>query len=318
MGNALVDILAQMECDTLLEELKLPKGSMQLVEEVFIETVMEAISKLRREQVSGGSAANTIYGLARLGVKTGFVGKVCNDEIGDFFLEDLKKSNIEPKLFRGVSRSGVACALISPDSERTFATHLGAAMELAASDLSADVFKDYDYLHIEGYLVQNHGLIERAVSLAKEEGLKVSLDLASYNIVEENLEFLKGLVRGYVDIVFANEEEAKAFTKRNPREALDILAEDCDIAVIKIGKKGSLIKQGNNVFEVGVIDVNSVDTTGAGDLYASGFLYGLVRGRPLDECGKMGAIISGKVIEVIGAKMDDLKWKEIKRMMEEV
>ena len=207
--------------------------------------------------------------------------------------------------------SGKAVALVSTDSERTFATYLGAAVELAAADIDPNIFNGYQYFHIEGYLVQNHDLIGEAVKTAKEKGLKVSLDLASFNVVEENREFLKTIIANYVDIVFANEEEAKAFTGKNPEEALLELAHMCDYAVVKIGKQGSLIKHGDEQIQVGIIGIDAFDTTGAGDLYAAGFLYGLVHHLSLKKCGEMGALLSGKVIENLGAKISDKGWEFI-------
>ena len=315
IGNALVDIMTQLESDELLNDFSLPKGSMQLVDNESVKKVMSGTEHLEKKISSGGSAANTIHGLAKLNIETGFMGKVGNDEFGMFFENDLKESGISPKLYKSNTNSGHAVALISPDSERTFATFLGAAVELSADDLSSSHFKDFDYFHIEGYLVQNHDLIEKALKLAKENNLKVSLDLASYNVVEENLEFLKSIVEKYVDIIFANEEEAKAFTGKEPVEALNILAEKCEIAVVKIGSKGSLIKNGDDIFEIGIIDVNPKDTTGAGDLYASGFLFGLVKGFSLQRCGEIASILSGKVIEVIGAKMDNDRWEDVHKMI---
>jgi len=316
IGNALVDIMTKLESDELLNVFSLPKGSMQLVDNVSVKKVMSGTEHLEKKISSGGSAANTIHGLAKLNIETGFMGKVGDDEFGLFFENDLKKSGISPKLYKSNTNSGHAVALISPDSERTFATFLGAAVELSADDLSSSHFKDFDYFHIEGYLVQNHDLIEKALKLAKENNLKISLDLASYNVVEENLEFLNSIVEKYVDIVFANEEEAKAFTGNEPVEALNTLAEKCEIAVVKIGSKGSLIKNGDDIFEIGIIDVNPKDTTGAGDLYASGFLFGLVKGFSLQRCGEIASILSGKVIEVIGAKMDNDRWEDVHKMIE--
>ncbi|MBI9038777.1 MAG: adenosine kinase [Bacteroidales bacterium] len=315
IGNALVDIMTKLESDELLMDFSLPKGSMQLVDNESVKKVMNGTEHLEKKISSGGSAANTIHGLARLNVETGFMGKVGNDEFGVFFENDLKESGISPKLYKSKTNSGHAVALISPDSERTFATFLGAAVELSADDLSSAHFKDFDYFHIEGYLVQNHDLIEQALKLAKKNNLKISLDLASYNVVEENLEFLISIVEKYVDIIFANEEEAKAFTGKDPLEALDIMSEKCEIAIVKIGSKGSLIKNGDDIFEIGTIDVNPKDTTGAGDLYASGFLYGLVKGFSLLRCGEIASILSGKVIEVIGAKMENDRWEDVRKLI---
>ncbi len=318
MGNALVDIMIKHDNDKLLDDFGLPKGSMQLVDKLFAGKLLQGTESYVRIQSSGGSAANTIHGLANLGVSTGFLGTVGNDSFGTFFSDDMVKNRIDPILFRGKEETGMAVALVSPDSERTFATYLGAAIELSPSDITSEVFRGCSYFHIEGYLVQNHELIEKAVSLAKANDLIVSLDLASYNVVEENLEFLQALIRKYVDIVFANEEEAKTFTGKEPEEALNIISAMCDIAVIKVGERGSLIKRGNEIHKIGIIDAQSTDTTGAGDLYAAGFLYGLVNGLDLEKCGKIGSILAGKVIEVIGAKISAEGWNNIHCLIKDI
>lgn len=313
MGNALVDILIRLENDELLREFNLPKGSMQLVDQTFARKLQERTSTKVTVRASGGSAANTIHGLAELNIGTGFIGKIGSDMLGKFFKEDMKRAGIEPVLFYGKADTGIAVTLITPDSERTFAVYLGAAMEQTPEDISIGLFQDFNYFHVEGYLVQNHELIEKAIKLAKKNNLTVSLDLASYNVVEENVEFLKRLIPEYVDIIFANEEEAKAFTGKEPGEALTELAEISGIAVVKIGERGSLIKKGKEYNEIGIIDVDSLDTTGAGDLYAAGFLYGLIKRLSLKECGKLGAFLSGKVIESIGGKINRNTWIEIKK-----
>ncbi|PKP10909.1 MAG: adenosine kinase [Bacteroidetes bacterium HGW-Bacteroidetes-4] len=316
MGNALVDVMTKLNNDSTLTELNLPKGSMQLVDANFSKQVIESTHHLNQVMTSGGSAANTIHGLARLGIESGFVGKVGADPLGVFFKEDLEEAGIEPFLLLSETPTGKAVALVSPDSERTFATYLGAAVELCASDINPGIFEGYQYFHIEGYLVQNHELIETAVKIAKEKGLKVSLDLASYNVVEENKDFLHRIVRDFVDIIFANEEEARAFTGKNPEESLNELAKLCEYAVVKIGKQGSLIKHGTDEARVGIIGIDAFDTTGAGDLYAAGFLYGMVLNLSLSKCGKMGALLSGKVIENLGAKISEKGWAFIKEHLE--
>ncbi len=311
MGNALVDALIQIDDDKVLEFHNLPKGSMQLVDFDTSKAIMEATEHFKKTQASGGSAANTIHGLAKLGVSTGFIGKVGTDKVGNFFKADLINAKVEPLLKYSKNKSGIAVALVSPDSERTFATYLGAAVEISASDLQLEDFMGYDYFHIEGYLVQNYELIETAVQLAKNAGCKVSIDMASFNVVEDNLEFLTRIVKDYVDIVFANEEEAKAFTGKEPREALDVIAEMTEIAIVKIGSKGSMVKKDGEVYSVGVINAKSIDTTGAGDLYAAGFIYGLIQGFTYDRCAEIGSITAGNIIEVVGAKMDDSRWDGI-------
>ncbi|MCD6178573.1 MAG: adenosine kinase [Bacteroidales bacterium] len=312
LGNALVDIMTQLEDESLLQDFDLPKGSMQLVDKSKSNQVIEGTKHLKTSLAAGGSAANAINGLAKLGVDCGFIGKIGPDEMGKFFSDDMKSSGIQPLLIQSETESGRAVALVSPDSERTFATYLGASVELSDVDLKPEDFSAYDYLHIEGYLVQNHALIEKALKLAKDAGLQVSLDLASYNVVEDNLAFLQDMCKKYVDILFANEEEARAFTgEEDPEKALEIMAETVDIAIVKVGKNGSYIKKDGVKYRIGIIPVVSRDTTGAGDLYASGFIYGLMNGLSLDKAGDMGALLAANVIEVIGAKMDEKRWTKI-------
>lgn len=308
LGNALLDILIPAN-NELLQKFDLPKGSMQLVDEPKRNEVLEATKNLDRTLISGGSAANTIHGLACLGVPSGFIGKIGADEYGQIFKSDLQKAGIEPVLLTGVAANGTAVTLITDDSERTFATYLGAAVEQTPEELDADIFARYAVLHIEGYLLFNHALIEKAVQLAHEKGLKISLDCASYNVVDANRDFLLNIIERYVDIVFANEEEARSLTGKEPEEALTIISKLCDVAVVKVGAQGSLIASGNQSVKVGVAPVKRViDTTGAGDLYASGFLWAYLNGLSLEKCGKAGAITAGRVIEEYGARIAADRW----------
>jgi sugar/nucleoside kinase (ribokinase family) len=319
MGNALVDMMTELPDDSLLDELDLRKGSMQLVDKEFSNHVSGKIQQLKKSEISGGSAANTICGLAAMGIETAFIGKVGRDRLGEVFEKDLVRNGIHPLLQYSDNETGLALALVSPDGERTFATHLGAAVELEPDDLPSDMFQGYTHFYIEGYLVQHHELIRHAVELARENSLDVILDLASFNVVEDNLDFLHFLVKEYADIVFANADEARAFTDgKKPEDALEEIAEDCWIAAVKTGKDGSLIQNGRQVYRVPASRVNCIDTTGAGDLYASGFLYGMLNNLDLPLCGEIGSILAGKVIEVIGARIPDATWPEIKDQVKKV
>lgn len=315
MGNALVDILIPVENDEITATLGLPKGSMQLVEQERSRAVLEALKDYPRSRAAGGSAANTIHGLARLGASTGYIGMVGDDELGKAFTDDLISAGVETHMMQSETTTGRAVALITPDSERTFATYLGAAVGLTAGHLSTGIFQPYHYFHIEGYLVQNHDLIRRAVEIAKSLGMTVSLDMASYNVVEANRDFLHDIVRRYVDILFANEEEALAFTGHKPEAAVHEIAKFTEIAIVKTGSNGSLVKTTAEYCEIGVIPVTPIDTTGAGDLYASGFLFGHSKGLPLKRCGELGALLAGNVIECMGAKMEDERWEKIHRQV---
>lgn len=320
MGNALVDIMIRIEDESIFDKYQLEKGGMRLTDAATVQNLMNELEHLPAEKAPGGSAANTINGVANLGMEAGFIGKVARDINGSFMEDDMLKNNIQPLLLKGEAPTGVAVALVTPDSERTFAVNLGCAIELSPEDISTEQFYGYDYFHIEGYLVQNHDLLRKAVKLARENNVKVSLDLASFDVVRDNLDFLKEIVHDYVDIVFTNEDEAKAFTGLDPEAALHKLYEDCEIAIVKVGKNGSMVKHDEQVHKIGVIEANSIDTTGAGDLYAGGFLFGLAKGLPMDKCGKIGSLLAGKVIEVLGAKMDTTTWQfineEVKKIIE--
>ena len=317
IGNALVDVMTLIDSDKILEKFSLPKGSMQLVDAEKSALIKTETVNFKRNLASGGSAANTIHGLAMLGLESGFIGSIGKDETGDFFENDMQTAGVKTFLTKRNSITGTAVALISKDSERTFATHLGAAVELSAEDLNSADFKEYDILYLEGYLIFNKPLVERACIMARENNMKIALDLASYNVVETKLQDFQYIVDKYVDIVFANEEEAKAFTGLFPDEALNLLSGLCDVAVIKVGSEGSMVKKGNEIVKIGTIPVNCVDTTGAGDLYASGFLYGYSQGMSLKECGRYGSVLAGHVIEIVGARMDEHRWKKIIKSLKE-
>lgn len=318
MGNALVDILIRVPDEKLFVKFDMLKGGNKLVDDSFTQNLLSAVSHLPVEKAPGGSAANTINGLANLGVDVGFIGKVGKDEFGKFMEDDMIANNIKPLLLKGTAPTGLAVALITPDSERTFAVKLGSAIEMIADELNLEMFSGYDYFHIEGYLVQNHDLLRTAVKLAKQAGVKVSLDLASFDVVTANLDFLKEILVDYVDIVFANEQEAQSFTGLDPELALHEISKNSEISIVKIGEKGSLVKYNGEVCKIGVIEAKSIDTTGAGDLYAAGFLYGLAEGFSIDKCGRIGSLLAGKVIEIIGAKMNDVTWKFIHERVNEI
>lgn len=320
IGNALTDMLVNLKSDSVLDRFNLPKGSMSLVDTRLQTDISKSVAGLPYSLSLGGSAGNTIRAMAQLGCSTGFIGKVGHDKTGDFFEQALENLSIRPFIFRGTERSGKCVSLISPDGERTMVTYLGAALELSAAEIDPAIFEGYDCLYVEGYLVQNHELIRRAVTTAKACGLRVAIDLASFNVVEENLEFLRGLVRDYVDIVFANEDEAKVFTgEAEPLNALQAISQLTSLAIVKIGIKGALIKQGEEVVHVGImVAAKRVDTTGAGDFYAAGFLSGLCDGLSLRQCGTIGAITAGKVIEVVGTTFGEEAWADIHRLVDKV
>lgn len=324
IGNALTDILAVLPDDTLLEEFHLPKGSMQHVDMTTGNKIWNRLRPMGIHYVAGGSAANTITCTSIFGMPSGFIGKVGDDELGHLYKSDAEQLGVKCTLLTGKNPSGRSTVFITGASaERTMATYLGAALELVPEDLKPEFFEGYDYFHIEGYLVQNQDTIRRAVEMAKAAGCIISIDLASYNVVESNDAFLHDIVANNVDIVFANESESRAFSKKSdPREALDNISEYCDIAVVKVGKDGSWVKQGDEVHFIKPWPGVAIDATGAGDTYAAGFLYAHSEGMPVKVCGEVGSIIAAKVVEVIGSKIDIPRWRaakaEIKELMASV
>lgn len=313
IGNALVDILTKIDDDNILKELNLSKGAMRLVDREMSDKIGESLNDFESSMAPGGSSANTIHGLAKLGVPTGFICYTGNDKVGVFFEDAMKSVGVKTFAFHSDTPSGTSRAIVSPDAERTFATHLGAAIEMTENHLNIEQFKGWDYCYIEGYLIANTSLFVKAVELAKEAGCKVVLDLASYNVVESNRELLLKMLPE-IDIVFANEEEAKSLTLKTPEESLDLIAQYTEIAVVKIGKRGSLIKRGDEMVHIDCNKVDVVDTTGAGDMYAAGFLAGLINGLSLKECGELGNVLAESIIQVIGAKMDENRWNNIKAL----
>ena len=315
IGNALTDVLVHIPDETLLETQHLSKGGMFHIDEAQMRQIHEAIAPFSPQRATGGSAANTIHALAALGDSVGFVGSVADDETGRFFADRQRQRGIDSQLNicqSGVS--GIATTLITPDGERTFATHLGASTHIRIEDLQSQFANLQSQrstprphiLHVEGYLVQNHDLVEQVMREAKAARVMVSYDLASWNIVQNDLAFVRHLVHDYVDIAFANEEEAAAFSQQQDAEvALHQLAEMTQIAVVKVGKRGAYAQKGADVAFVPGLSRKVVDTTAAGDFFAAGFLHALIHGASLDRCLDSGNHLAGEVIQVMGTQLTD-------------
>lgn len=312
IGNALVDVLTKVDNEQILSELHLPKGSMQLLSTEAYAEVTRRMQALPTKLTTGGSACNTLLALSHLDAPTGMIGKIGDDENGRFFASYFAQRGISTRLLHDSRPTGVASTFITPDGQRTFGTYLGAAARLTADELQQAWFEGYDYFYIEGYLVQNHDLVLRAIELAHAAGCEVCLDLASYNIVEADLDFFRALMPS-IDIVFANEQEAQALTGLEARAALDALAATCHMAVVKIGKHGVWACHGTEVAHCPARDVPVVvDTTAAGDYFAAGFMHALAAGEPLATCIARGSLLAGHIIEVVGTELPDATWQQLR------
>ena len=314
IGNALTDILAILPDDTLLKKFHLPLGSMQHVDMETGDRFWSALKEVGVKYVPGGSAANTITCTSIFGMPSGYIGKIGDDELGQLFKSTMEQFGVKTTMLHSEKSSGRCMVFITgANAERTFADYMGAALEMGPDDLKPEFFEGYDYFHIEGYLVQNQELIAKAVQMAKDAGCIISIDMASYNVVESNNAFLHNLIDKYVDIVFANETESRAFTKLDDAlEGLRELAKHCEIAVVKVGKDGSWVKDGAEEHFIPAWPAKAIDGTGAGDTYAAGFLYAHALGMPLKACGEIGSIIAAKVVEVVGTKIDIPRWRDAK------
>lgn len=315
IGNALVDILYRLHDEHLLSEIHLKKDAMTLINERWEHKIEELTRDIEKSQASGGSIGNTMVALARLGREPGFIGRVGNDEMGRFFESKLKGAGVHPYLIYGREMTGVAHTFITPGGNRTFGTMLGAAYYLGPNDITEDMFKGYDMLHIEGYLVQSHELIEAICQKAKKAGLILSLDLSSFNVVSKNRTYFHHLISDYIDIVFANEGEARAFTGSfDSQEQVRHIAHLCDLAVVKLGEHGSIaMLEGGRIYQCHAVNVDDVvDTTAAGDYFAAGFLHALTRGHRIEKCLQTGTILATEAIQVVGNELSPAAWNRIK------
>ncbi|MBS3175854.1 adenosine kinase [Candidatus Woesearchaeota archaeon] len=306
--NTLMDILIQVD-DAHLAEFNLKKGSFHLIEEEKANQILQKFEHQKPKLTPAGSGANTIMGIANLGGKCILVGRVGKDPHGNMYEDIITKDKIHPRLIRcDKSGTGRCFSFITPDAERTFAVHLGAAVNLEKENILDEDIKKSKILHLTGYMLESPNLREIAVhamEVAKENEVIISMDLADAHLIRRCKEDLWSMVKKYVNIIFVNEGEAEAFTdEKDPLDALKRLAAHCDIAIVKLGPKGSLIKSKNEIFHIQAYKTKVIDTTGAGDLYAAGFLWSYLQKKPLELCGKIGSFLAARVISQIGARIE--------------
>lgn len=314
VGSPIVDSLAHVE-DSFIASIGGAKGGMELVDADTIGTLMAKASD-KLVEAPGGSAGNTTFALARLGLRTAMLGKLGNCAGAEFYKSAYEQMGGHTGRFKTANQPNGRClSLITPDSERTMRTDLGAAMTLAPDEVSAEDFRGCRHAHIEGYLLFNRDLMRRVLDSAKEAGCTTSIDLASFEVVGAAKDILADVLKNDIDVVFANEEEAAAFTDLGDdyEGMVKQLAGLCDTAVVKLGKEGSLIAKGTEVHRIAPYVVNdAIDTTAAGDFWASGFLYGWLRGKDLPTCGAYGSRLGAEVVRVLGAAIPNDTWEKIK------
>jgi sugar/nucleoside kinase (ribokinase family) len=315
VGSALVDICL-LENDAFVTATGAQKGGMTIVDDRQIKEMLSR-SKNKPIIVPGGSACNTILGIGMLGNPARFIGKRGNDEFGYLFEKGVRFHNVEPVLQISVTPTGHVLSVVTPDAQRTMFTFLGASSETDPQAITSELFSDVALVHVEGYLLFNRNLILATLEAAKNAGARISLDLASFTVVEAAHSLLEAICRDYVDILIANEDEARAFTGfTDEMSSLDALATKAEYAVLKLGKRGSVIAHDDMRTTIEPMgDGRAIDTTGAGDLWAAGFLYGLVNGFSIEKCGKLGSACGFEVCQVMGAQIPVEGWKRIKSII---
>jgi sugar/nucleoside kinase (ribokinase family) len=317
LGSALVDILVH-ESDDFIRRIGVEKGGMTLVDMPALESVLNQVSTSPVE-VPGGSACNTAVGIGQLGGVARFVGKRGNDGAGQFFQDALVERGVAPMLMASGLPTGRVLSLITPDAQRTMLTYLGASADTQPQEITAACFAESAVVHMEGYLLFNPDLVVAALKAAKNAGSMVSLDLASFTVVEQAKGMLDDLIGQYVDILIANEDEALAYTGiKDEARALERLARHVDIAVLKVGARGSFIHHNDRNYRIPAQGSGRViDTTGAGDLWAAGFLYGLVNGYTHEKSGRLASACGYEVCKVVGADIPADGWGRIRKQLED-
>jgi sugar/nucleoside kinase (ribokinase family) len=309
-----MDSLAQVP-ESFLVTLGGAKGGMEYFEAPRMESILQELSGQLTE-IPGGSAANTTQALAQLGLDVTFLGKIGNDTTARLYVENFQQSGGNASKFKKGDLPHARClSLVTPDSERTMRTHLGAAVTLSPSEITVDDFKDCRHAHLEGYLLFNPDLARHLLECASQAGCSISLDLASFEVVHASKDSLKELLTRYVDIVFANEDEAKAFTGTadSYQDMALELGTYCDIAVVKVGKEGSFIVNKGEVFPINPLIVDkALDTTGAGDAWAAGFLYGWLTGQSLQQSGQLGSRLGAEVVQILGPRIPADRWPSLR------
>lgn len=306
IGNAIVDVISRTT-DEFLSSHNIPKGGMNLIDEASAEALYEDTGP--SIEISGGSAANTIVGVASFGGTGAYVGKVKDDQLGRVFSHDIRASGVtfETALAEEGPSTARSLILVTPDGERTMNTYLGACVQLGPQDLDAELIASSQVTYLEGYLWDPEAAKEafrEAAKIARSAGRKVSLTLSDPFCVERHRDGFLDLVKGNVDILFANEAEIMSLYQVDDfDEAAVRVKADCELAALTRSEKGCVVVSGDHTAHVPAVPVDKVvDTTGAGDMFAAGFLYGVTRGRDLEACGKLGVLAASEIISHVGAR----------------
>lgn len=306
VGNSLVDIQAKID-DTLLGQLEFAKGIMTLVDEAMQTRVLTALHGAPISRCAGGSAANTIAGLADFGGKGAYAGKLGRDQLGEFWLEDMRELGVSIEVPQTEGQTGTCVCLITEDAQRTMLTHLGLSATLGPNDISESEIKQSKFIYIEGYLFAGESTkaaAMKAIELAKKHGVKVAFTVSDPFLINFNRELFWDLIAGPVDLLFCNLEEARSLTGlTDPIDCAHKIHSHASDVALTLGADGSLLMHGGKSFPIEGVPVKAVDTTGAGDMYAAGILYGITNGLTWQQSGHLASHAAARVVAQMGARL---------------
>jgi sugar/nucleoside kinase (ribokinase family) len=307
VGNAIVDIQLQID-ESFLNQIGVAKGLMTLVEAEQQVEVLASLAGRATHRCSGGSACNTVVGVADLGGTAAYACKTADDELGRFYVDDLRKVGVSVPVTAGDGTTGTSVILITPDAQRTMLTHLGISSTLGPGDLPEHEIAKAQYLYVEGYLFpgdSTRATALRAIDIAKRHGVKVALTISDPFVINLQRDLLWELIKGPVDLLFANLEESRALTgEHDPIEAARQIHRHATNVALTLSADGSILMHGERVFPVEPVRTTAVDTTGAGDMYAAGVLYGLTHGLSWQQAGHLGSHAAARIVSQLGARLN--------------
>ncbi|MFH1728575.1 MAG: adenosine kinase [Pseudomonadota bacterium] len=318
LGNPLVDVIGRVD-DEFISKMGLEKGIMQLIDRGFQEKLLQMLEGRNLNIISGGSASNTMIALSHFGINSVFAGKVANDSLGRKFVSEIERANVTSSVTCGEGdNTGTSIVLVTQDGERTMNTYLGMCRKFSIEDLDIDKLLASRILYFTGYMWDTDAQKEaaiKALDLALENNIDVIFDVADPFAVSRNKDVFNDLIKKYVKIVFANEEEVKMLTGiDDPKKAALELGKHCEIAIVKLGGHGSLVVSDDRIIEIPVCKVDLKDTTGAGDMFAAGFIYGFIKGYDLEKSGKIASFSAACVVKQLGARLDYSIKDDIEKM----
>ena len=306
VGNSLVDIQARI-ADSVLEKLEFPKGIMTLVDEATQKRVLDSISGVKISRCAGGSAANTIAGIADFGGKAAYAGKTGLDELGGFWLKDMRNLGVTIEVPQAAGQTGACVVLITEDAQRTMLTHLGLSATLDPDDISEAEICKAKYVYIEGYLFAGDSTKQaamKAIELAKKNGVKVAFTVSDPFLINMHRELFWDLISGPIDLLFCNLEEARSLTElHDPVDCAHKIHKQAADVALTLGEEGSLLIHDGHTTPIEGVTTKAIDTTGAGDMYAAGILYGITNGLTWKQAGHLASHAAARVVSQMGARL---------------